>query len=144
MWYQLNWALFHLNLGKDIFCLNILLKLLFALQGNIQFIKLLLSKNALWREKDLEGLTAIHLSTRHKSPKCLALLMKQLEPAEVDEQDKNKVRRESWMLQPWPTIFAHSYSIKLFHMILCNYHSGCIKRQCMLLLGYKHTQTTNP
>ena len=44
-------------------------------------------------------------------------------------------------VQPWPIIFTHCYSIKLFHMTLFNYHSGCIKLQYMLLLCYKHTQT---
>ncbi len=33
----------------------------------------------------------MHLSTRHKSAKCLALLMSRLEVGEVDDQDKNKV-----------------------------------------------------
>ena len=52
---------------------------------------MLLSKGVNWKTKDNEGQTAMHLATRHKSPKCLALLMKQLEPGEVDDQDKNKV-----------------------------------------------------
>ena len=61
------------------------------LQGNFRCLKLLLNKGANWKEKDNEGQTAMHLSTRHKSNKCLALLMKQLEMAEIDDQDKNKV-----------------------------------------------------
>ena len=61
-------------------------------QGNLRCVKMLLSKGASWKEKDSEGQTPMHLSTRHKSPKCLALLMKQLEIGEVDDQDKNKVR----------------------------------------------------
>ena len=55
-------------------------------------MKLLLTKGANWNEKDNEGQTAMHLSTRHKSSKCLALLMKQLGMAEIDDQDKSKVR----------------------------------------------------
>ena len=65
------------------------------LQGNFRCLKLLLNKGANWKEKDNEGQTAMHLSTRHKSNKCLALLMKQLEMAEIDDQDKNKVSMSS-------------------------------------------------
>ena len=36
-------------------------------------------------------MTPLHLTTRHKSPKCLALLLKFMAPGEVDTQDKNKV-----------------------------------------------------
>ena len=50
-----------------------------------------MSKGATSKLKDNEGQTAMHLSTRHKSIKCLALLMKQLKPGEVDDQDNNKV-----------------------------------------------------
>ena len=42
-------------------------------------------------QKDLEEMTPLHLTTRHKSPKCLALLLKFMAPGEVDTQDKNKV-----------------------------------------------------
>lgn len=43
-------------------------------------------------QKDLEDMTPLHLTTRHKSPKCLALLLKHMAPGEVDTQDKNKVK----------------------------------------------------
>lgn len=42
-------------------------------------------------QKDLEEMTPLHLATRHRSPKCLALLLKFMAPGEVDTQDKNKV-----------------------------------------------------
>lgn len=45
-------------------------------------------------QKDLEEMTPLHLATRHKSPKCLALLLKFMAPGEVDTQDKNKVMRD--------------------------------------------------
>lgn len=60
-------------------------------QGNLRMLKLLLSKGASIRDKDNEGQTAVHLCTRHKSPKCMALLLRQLSPGEIDDQDKNKV-----------------------------------------------------
>ena len=72
----------------------------YRFQGNFRCLKLLLNKGANWKEKDNEGQTAMHLSTRHKSNKCLALLMKQLEMAEIDDQDKNKVQlKTSWHCQ---------------------------------------------
>lgn len=43
-------------------------------------------------QKDLEDMTPLHLTTRHKSPKCLALLLKYMAPGEVDTQDRNKVK----------------------------------------------------
>ena len=52
---------------------------------------MLISKGASWKEKDNEGQSVLHLSTRHKSSKCLSLLLKLLEVGEVDDQDKNKV-----------------------------------------------------
>ena len=55
-------------------------------------MKLLMSKGADCREKDNENQTAMHLCTRHKSLKCLTLLLKQLTPGEVDDQDKYKVK----------------------------------------------------
>ena len=61
-------------------------------QGNFRFLKLLVSKNANTKEKDNEGQSAMHLCTRHKSLKCLTLLMSKLELGEVDDQDNNKVR----------------------------------------------------
>lgn len=60
-------------------------------QGNIRFLKLLLSRRANWLQKDLEEMTPLHLATRHPSPKALALLLKHIGPGEVDTQDKNKV-----------------------------------------------------
>ena len=56
-------------------------------------MKLLLSRSADCREKDNEGQTALHLCTRHKMPKCMALLLRQLTPGEIDDQDKNKVKK---------------------------------------------------
>lgn len=61
------------------------------LQGNVRFLKLLLSRRANWLQKDLEEMTPLHLATRHPSPKALALLLKHIGPGEVDTQDKNKV-----------------------------------------------------
>lgn len=55
-------------------------------------MKLLLARRANWMKKDLEGMTPLHLTTQHKSPKCLALLLKYMAPGEVDTQDKNKVK----------------------------------------------------
>lgn len=60
-------------------------------QGNYRFMKLLLGRRANWMQKDLEEMTPLHLATRHKNPKCLALLLKFMAPGEVDTQDKNKV-----------------------------------------------------
>lgn len=70
---------------------------------------MLLSKGANWKEKDSEGQTAMHLSTRHKSAKCLALLMKQLEPGEVDCQDKNNVSADL----PRPSCSSQNLTILL-------------------------------
>ena len=58
-------------------------------------MKLLLTRGADCREKDNEGQTALHLCTRHKLPKVMALLLRQLTPGEIDDQDKNKVRAGS-------------------------------------------------
>lgn len=63
----------------------------YVLQGNVRFLKLLLSRRANWLQKDLEEMTPLHLATRHPSPKALALLLKHIGPGEVDTQDKNKV-----------------------------------------------------
>lgn len=54
-------------------------------------MKLLLSRHADWRLKDLEEMTPLHLATRHFSPKPLSLLLKHMAPGEVDTQDRNKV-----------------------------------------------------
>ncbi|XP_027405572.1 inversin isoform X6 [Bos indicus x Bos taurus] len=53
-------------------------------------------KRANWMQKDLEEMTPLHLTTRHKSPKCLALLLKFMAPGEVDTQDKNKQTALHW------------------------------------------------
>ncbi|XP_042551222.1 inversin isoform X2 [Dipodomys spectabilis] len=53
-------------------------------------------KRANWMQKDLEEMTPLHLATRHKSPKCLALLLKFMAPGEVDTQDKNKQTALHW------------------------------------------------
>ncbi|XP_072365021.1 inversin isoform X1 [Scyliorhinus torazame] len=67
-----------------------------AQKGNYRFMKLLLSRHANWMQKDLEEMTPLHLATRHKSPKCLALLLKFMAPGEVDTQDKNKQTALHW------------------------------------------------
>ncbi|XP_019505039.1 PREDICTED: inversin isoform X3 [Hipposideros armiger] len=64
--------------------------------GNYRFMKLLLTRRANWMQKDLEEMTPLHLATRHKSPKCLALLLKFMAPGEVDTQDKNKQTALHW------------------------------------------------
>lgn len=63
----------------------------FIFQGNYRLMKLLLSRGADCREKDNEGQTPLHLCTRHKLPKCMAMLLRQLLPGEIDNQDNNKV-----------------------------------------------------
>ncbi|KAK7825461.1 hypothetical protein U0070_012261 [Myodes glareolus] len=65
-------------------------------KGNYRFMKLLLTRRANWMQKDLEEMTPLHLTTRHRSPKCLALLLKFMAPGEVDTQDKNKQTALHW------------------------------------------------
>jgi len=60
-------------------------------QGNVNCVKLLLARGANWKEKDNDGQTPVHLCTRQKSSKCLALLLKNIEPGAIDDQDINKV-----------------------------------------------------
>nr|XP_054365527.1 inversin [Mirounga angustirostris] len=67
-----------------------------AQKGNYRFMKLLLTRRANWMQKDLEEMTPLHLTTRHKSPKCLALLLKFMAAGEVDTQDKNKQTALHW------------------------------------------------
>ncbi|XP_030407447.1 inversin isoform X2 [Gopherus evgoodei] len=67
-----------------------------AQKGNYRFMKLLLARRANWMQKDLEEMTPLHLTTRHKSPKCLALLLKYMAPGEVDTQDRNKQTALHW------------------------------------------------
>ncbi|XP_059922006.1 inversin isoform X1 [Gadus macrocephalus] len=67
-----------------------------AHKGNVRFLKLLLSRRADWLQKDLEGMTPLHLATRHPSLKPLALLLKHIGPGEVDTQDKNKQTALHW------------------------------------------------
>ncbi|XP_012576857.1 PREDICTED: inversin isoform X3 [Condylura cristata] len=67
-----------------------------AQKGNYRFMKLLLTRRANWMQKDLEDMTPLHLTTRHKTPKCLALLLKFMAPGEVDTQDKNKQTALHW------------------------------------------------
>ncbi|NWV63181.1 INVS protein, partial [Malurus elegans] len=67
-----------------------------AQKGNYRFMKLLLARRGNWMQKDLEGMTPLHLTTRHKSPKCLALLLKYMAPGEVDTQDRNKQTALHW------------------------------------------------
>ncbi|XP_053118799.1 inversin isoform X5 [Hemicordylus capensis] len=65
-------------------------------KGNYRFMKLLLARRANWMKKDLEEITPLHLTTRHKNPKCLSLLLKYMAPGEVDTQDKNKQTALHW------------------------------------------------
>ncbi|GFR70393.1 inversin [Elysia marginata] len=67
-----------------------------AHKGNLRLMKLLLTRGADCREKDNEGQTALHLCTRHKLPKVMALLLRQLTPGEIDDQDKNKRTALHW------------------------------------------------
>ncbi|KAM9805995.1 inversin isoform X2 [Syngnathus typhle] len=67
-----------------------------AQKGNVRFLKLLLSRHANWLQKDLEGMTPLHLATRHPSPKALAWLLKHIGPGEVDTQDKYKQTALHW------------------------------------------------
>ncbi|XP_072109606.1 inversin isoform X6 [Mobula birostris] len=67
-----------------------------AQKGNYRFMKALLGRRANWMQKDLEEMTPLHLATRHKSPKCLALLLKFMAPGEVDTQDRNKQTALHW------------------------------------------------
>ncbi|NXH15412.1 INVS protein, partial [Bucco capensis] len=67
-----------------------------AQKGNYRFMKLLLARRGNWMQKDLEDMTPLHLTTRHKSPKCLALLLKYMAPGEVDTQDRNKQTALHW------------------------------------------------
>ncbi|XP_074644688.1 uncharacterized protein LOC141901380 [Tubulanus polymorphus] len=67
-----------------------------AHKGNHRLMKLLLSKGSEWKEKDLEGQTALQLCTRHKASKCLALLLKYVMPGEVDDQDNMKRTALHW------------------------------------------------
>ena len=84
-----------------------------TLQGNFRLLKLLLSKGANCREKDNEGQTALHLCTRHKSPKCLAMLLRQLSPGEIDDQDRNKVGTFSY------TFFVYYTGVPYFRGTKC-------------------------
>lgn len=67
-----------------------------AHKGNYRLMKVLLSRGADCREKDNEGQTALHLCTRHKLPKCMAMLLRQLLPGEIDDQDNNKRTALHW------------------------------------------------
>ncbi|XP_064362845.1 inversin isoform X5 [Dromaius novaehollandiae] len=72
-----------------------------AQKGNYRFMKLLLARRGNWMQKDLEDMTPLHLTTRHKSPKCLALLLKHMAPGEVDTQDRNKEAAPTESLLNW-------------------------------------------
>ncbi|KAJ8371550.1 hypothetical protein AAFF_G00307300 [Aldrovandia affinis] len=79
-----------------------------AQKGNVRFMKLLLARRADWLQKDLEEMTPLHLATRHRSPKCLALLLKHMAPGEVDTQDKNKQTALHWS-----AFYNHPEHVKL-------------------------------
>ncbi|XP_068792443.1 inversin isoform X8 [Struthio camelus] len=72
-----------------------------AQKGNYRLMKLLLARRGNWMQKDLEDMTPLHLATRHKSPKCLALLLKHMAPGEVDTQDRNKEAAPTESLLNW-------------------------------------------
>ncbi|KAL2083920.1 hypothetical protein ACEWY4_019438 [Coilia grayii] len=76
--------------------------------GNTRFMKLLLSRRADWLLKDREEMTALHLATRHPSPKALALLLRHMGPGEVDTQDKNKQTALHWS-----AFYNHAEHVKL-------------------------------
>ncbi|KAJ1134651.1 hypothetical protein NDU88_001102 [Pleurodeles waltl] len=67
-----------------------------AQTGNYRFVRLLLGRRANWMQKDAEETTPLHLATRPKSAKCLALLLKHMAPGEVDAQDRNKQTALHW------------------------------------------------
>ncbi|CAG2222611.1 INVS [Mytilus edulis] len=75
-------------------CAELLLRA--GTQGNNRLLKLLLSKGADIKQKDNEGQTVLHLCTRHKSTKCMNLLLRQLSPGEIDDQDKKKRTALHW------------------------------------------------
>lgn len=106
-------------------------------------MKLLLTRRANWMQKDLEEMTPLHLTTRHKSPKCLALLLKFMAPGEVDTQDKNKVtdyQNGRQVEQKANTLFYdvkpqgrrlnyHSYMAEQFQISICpskGFHLNCV------------------
>lgn len=79
-----------------------------AFQGNVRFMKLLLSRHADWRLKDLEEMTPLHLATRHSSSKPLSLLLKHMAPGEVDTQDRNKVPNSTHRYRHYTCSLTHS------------------------------------
>ena len=56
------------------------------LKGNVRCVKFLLSKGADPLSKDDTASTALHLATRHRSSKCLDLILNRLPPGGVDDQ----------------------------------------------------------
>lgn len=92
-----------------------------VLQGHYRCLKLLLSKGANWKEKDKEGETALHLSTRHRSSKCLSLLKSHLAPGEVDDQDNNKVITAAGYIM---VIYNRSSLMGLFFHRFGGVHNG--------------------
>uniref|UniRef100_A0A671LT05 Inversin-like n=1 Tax=Sinocyclocheilus anshuiensis TaxID=1608454 RepID=A0A671LT05_9TELE len=81
---------------------------LYPSAGNVRFMKLLLSRHADWRLKDLEEMTPLHLATRHSSSKPLSLLLKHMAPGEVDTQDRNKQTALHWS-----AFYNHPEHVKL-------------------------------
>ncbi|CAH1249146.1 INVS [Branchiostoma lanceolatum] len=87
-----------------------------AHRGNFRCLKLMISKGANWRERDKEAVTALHLATKHKSPKLVALLLKQMEPGDVDMQDENKRTALHWSAsygnaEHVKTLIKHDFNI---------------------------------
>ena len=77
-----------------------------------------MSRGANWKEKDKEGETALHLSTRHRSSKCLSLLKSHLAPGEVDDQDNNKVSNCEHVLN------VHSLELILVYSLQTTYEAA--------------------
>ena len=75
-------------------------------QGNVRCVKFLLSKGADPLSKDENGSTALHLSTRHRSSRCLDLILNRLPPGGVDDQVRDRSLPRSLTLFPlfWPLV----------------------------------------
>uniref|UniRef100_A0A8C4R226 Inversin n=1 Tax=Eptatretus burgeri TaxID=7764 RepID=A0A8C4R226_EPTBU len=67
-----------------------------AKKGNWRILKLLLAKRASPLQRDVEGITPLHLATYSTSVRCLVLLLRHLEPGQVDAQDNHKRTALHW------------------------------------------------
>ncbi|KAG8195468.1 hypothetical protein JTE90_002640 [Oedothorax gibbosus] len=59
-------------------------------------VKLLLSHKANCLQKDFSGVTSLHMAAIHTNSKCLNLLLKEINPGEVDIQDSSKRTALHW------------------------------------------------